>query len=150
MAFAGPPEDDIDWADVSPSASNKFLARAWRMAQDVTSVAGVDPATGDQGLRRVTHSVLADAPVLIEGFKFNVVVARLMELVNATRKVIDSGAGAEQTRLFARRSKLSAMILDVYAPYTAEEMWSLLGHATVCVSAWSGLSPTRRCSCKTA
>ncbi|MEY3966514.1 MAG: hypothetical protein RLZ96_40, partial [Actinomycetota bacterium] len=25
MAFAGPPEDDIDWADVSPSASSKFL-----------------------------------------------------------------------------------------------------------------------------
>ena len=35
MVFAGPPEDDIDWAEVSPSGSKKFLARAWRLAKDV-------------------------------------------------------------------------------------------------------------------
>jgi len=28
MAFAGPPEDDIDWRDVSVTGSQKFLARA--------------------------------------------------------------------------------------------------------------------------
>ncbi len=39
MIFASPPEDDVDWADVSPSGSAKFLARAWRLAQDVTSAA---------------------------------------------------------------------------------------------------------------
>ena len=50
-------------------------------------------AEGDQALRRVTHRLLADAPGLVEQTKFNVVVARLMELVNATRKVIDTGAG---------------------------------------------------------
>ncbi|MFM8254611.1 MAG: leucine--tRNA ligase, partial [Actinomycetota bacterium] len=27
MVFAGPPEDDVDWADVSPSGSVKFLSR---------------------------------------------------------------------------------------------------------------------------
>ena len=37
MAFAGPPEDDIDWADVSPAGSAKFLARAWRISGEVTS-----------------------------------------------------------------------------------------------------------------
>jgi leucyl-tRNA synthetase len=141
MAFAGPPEDDIDWADVSPSASNKFLARAWRMAKDVTSVAGVDPATGDQGLRRVTHGVLADAPALIEGFKFNVVVARLMELVNATRKVIDTGAGAGDPAV-REAAETVAMILDVYAPYTAEDMWAMLGHApSVSRVVWPAADP---------
>ena len=33
MVFAGPPEDDIDWADVSPAASQKFLQRAWRLCR---------------------------------------------------------------------------------------------------------------------
>ena len=32
MVFAGPPEDDIDWADVYPEAMVKFLARVWRLA----------------------------------------------------------------------------------------------------------------------
>jgi leucyl-tRNA synthetase len=141
MAFAGPPEDDIDWADVSPSASNKFLARAWRMAQDVTSAVGADPATGDTGLRRVTHGVLAEAPVLIEGFKFNVVVARLMELVNATRKVIDTGAGGSDPAV-REAAETVAMILDVYAPYTAEDMWELLGHApSVSRVVWPAADP---------
>ncbi|MER2138192.1 MAG: leucine--tRNA ligase, partial [Arthrobacter sp.] len=41
MVFASPPEDDVDWADVSPSGSAKFLARAWRLGQDVASEPGV-------------------------------------------------------------------------------------------------------------
>ena len=61
MAFAGPPEDDIDWADVSPAGSAKFLARAWRLAGDVTSAPGVDPEDGDEALRRVTHRAVAEA-----------------------------------------------------------------------------------------
>ena len=32
MLFAGPPEDDIDWADVSPTGAVKWLARVWRVA----------------------------------------------------------------------------------------------------------------------
>ena len=43
MVFAGPPEDDIDWADVSPGGSLRFLQRAWRLAGDVTSAAGHRP-----------------------------------------------------------------------------------------------------------
>ena len=53
MIFASPPEDDVDWADVSPSGSQKFLARAWRVAQDVTSEPGVDATTGDLELQKL-------------------------------------------------------------------------------------------------
>ncbi|AMB58683.1 leucine--tRNA ligase [Microterricola viridarii] len=126
MAFAGPPEDDIDWAEVSPVGSAKFLARAWRVANDVTSEPGVDPATGDPALRRVTHRFLADAPGLTEAFKFNVVVARLMELVNATRKTIDSGAGAGDPAV-REAAETTALALNLFAPYLAEEMWEKLG-----------------------
>ena len=141
MAFAGPPEDDIDWADVSPSASNKFLARAWRIAQDVTSAPGSDFAGGDLALRRATHRLLADAPALIEGFKFNVVVARLMELVNLTRKAIDSGAGAGDLAV-REAAETIAMMLDLYAPYTAEDMWQALGYEpAVSLVTWPEADP---------
>ncbi len=90
LAFAGPVEDDKDWDDVSTTGATKFLARALRIAHDVTSGPDVIWASGDTALRRVTHKLLADAPGLVEQTKFNVVVARLMELVNATRKTIDS------------------------------------------------------------
>ena len=37
MIFAGPPEDDIDWADMRPEASVKFLGRVCRVAADVAA-----------------------------------------------------------------------------------------------------------------
>ena len=40
LVFAGPPEDNIDWADMSPAGSLRFLQRAWRLSGDVTSAAG--------------------------------------------------------------------------------------------------------------
>ena len=141
MAFAGPPEDDVDWADVSPQASNRFLARAWRIAQDVTSAPGVDFSTGDLALRRATHKVLAEAPGLVEGFKFNVLVARLMELVNVTRKTIDSGAGGADPAVREAAETLAVM-LDLYAPYTAEDMWQALGYEpTVSLVVWPEADP---------
>ncbi len=127
MAFAGPPEDDIDWADVSPSGSAKFLARAWRVAGDVTSDAGVAFAGGDPALRRATHHLLADAPGLVESFKFNVLVARLMEHVNVVRKAIDTGVGGGDPAVREAAEAL-ALLLSLFAPYTAEDMWARLGH----------------------
>ncbi|WP_193510111.1 leucine--tRNA ligase [Cryobacterium sp. BB736] len=141
MAFAGPPEDDIDWADVAPHASAKFLARAWRLANDVTSKPGIDFSTGDAALRRVTHRFLADAPGLIEGFKFNVAVARIMELVNATRKAIDSGVGPADAAVREATETVS-LALSLFAPYTAEEMWEQLGHQpTVASALWRTADP---------
>ena len=127
MAFAGPPEDDIDWADVSPAASSKFLARAWRVAKDVSSAVGSDDSKGDRALRGATHAFLRGFEESIEGFKFNVGVAKCMELTNALRKAIDTGCGPEDPAVREGAEEL-AKALSLFAPYTAEDMWQLLGH----------------------
>jgi leucyl-tRNA synthetase len=136
LVFASPPEDNIDWADVSPSGSLKFLQRAWRLSGDVASDPGADPATGDPALRKVTHHTVHEAAQLIESHRFNVMVARVMELVNATRKAIDSGPGGADP---AVREAVEAVtiLLSLVAPYTAEEMWERLGHEpTVARAGW--------------
>ncbi|WP_420796238.1 leucine--tRNA ligase [Agreia bicolorata] len=141
MAFAGPPEDDIDWADVSPAGSSKFLARAWRLAGDVTSKPEVNWRDGDIALRRVTHRFLAEAPGLIEAFKFNVVVARIMELVNVTRKAVDSGPGGADPAV-REAVETVALGLSLFAPYTAEDMWERLGYpASISAYGWRGADP---------
>jgi leucyl-tRNA synthetase len=127
MAFAGPPEDDIDWADVSPAASSKFLARAWRCANEVESEVGVDFGSGDIELRRATHLFLQQFPEQIESFKFNVGVAKVMELVNALRKAIDSKPGPKDPAV-REAAETVAKALSLFAPYTAEDMWQALGH----------------------
>ncbi|HEU0257209.1 MAG TPA: leucine--tRNA ligase [Microbacteriaceae bacterium] len=127
MAFAGPPEDDIDWADVSPAGSAKFLARAWRLAGAVESDPDGEAALGDTALRRATHRLLADVGPLVESFKFNVVVARLMDLVNTIRHRMDAGVASADPALREAVEAL-ALVLDMFAPYTAEDMWQRLGH----------------------
>ena len=161
MAFAGPPEDDIDWADVSPTGSSKFLARAWRISGEVTSEPTVEWKGGDLTLRRATHRLMADAPGLMEAFKFNVVVARLMELVNLIRKTIDSGSaagradGGSASGSGARAGtgagdpavresiELVAVLLSLFAPFTAEDMWERLGYpASVAFAGLRKADPT--------
>ena len=127
LVFAGPPEDDIDWSDVSPAGSLKFLNRAWRISQDVTSKPGIDFKKGDLELRKITHKAIADIELAVESFRFNVVIARIMELVNATRKAIDSGCGANDAAV-REAAEAIALSLSLVAPYTAEEMWECLGH----------------------
>ncbi|NDI24215.1 MAG: leucine--tRNA ligase [Actinobacteria bacterium] len=142
MVFAGPPEDDVDWADVSPSGSVKFLNRAWRLAADVTSKAGVDFTTGDLALRKITHKALHDIAFAVESFRFNVSVARMMELVNATRKAIDSGCGPADPAV-REAAEAVAISLSLIAPFTAEEMWEKLGHKpSVALAGWPMIDPS--------
>ena len=142
MSFAGPPEDDIDWADVSPAGSARFLARAWRLGGDVTSPVGTDPAPGDATLRALTHRTLRDCGELVEQLKFNVVVARLMELVNATRKAIDSGPGGGDPAV-REAAEVVALVLSLFSPYTAEDLWARLGHEpAIALAGWPAVDGT--------
>jgi leucyl-tRNA synthetase len=141
MVFAGPPEDDVDWADVSPGGSKKFLARAWRLSGDVTSARGVDPSAGDLALRRMTHRSVHDAALAVETYRFNVAVARTMELVNAARKAIDAGVGPADPAV-REAAEAVAIMLSLVAPYTAEEMWARLGHEpSVALAGWPLVDP---------
>jgi leucyl-tRNA synthetase len=136
LVFAGPPEDDIDWSDLSPGGSLRFLQRAWRLAHDVTSPPGADPAAGAEDLRRVTHRTVREVEQLLDTRRFNVAVARIMELVNASRRAVDAGPGGSDPAV-REAVQVVAQLLSLVAPYTAEEMWELLGHEpTVATSAW--------------
>ena len=141
MVFSGPPEDDVDWSDVSPSGSVKFLSRAWRLSGDVTSAPGVDFTTGDLDLRKATHKALNDASFAVESFRFNVAIARVMELVNATRKAIDSGCGAADPAV-REATEAIAIMLSLVAPFTSEEMWERLGHKpAIATAGWPVVDP---------
>ncbi|MCW2585514.1 MAG: leucyl-tRNA synthetase [Frankiales bacterium] len=123
MVFAGPPEDDIDWADVSPHGSVKWLARVARLAADVAALEGDgrDPAV-DKAVAKTVDEVTR----LTEAHRLNVSIARFMELTNVMRKAVD-GEAKPAGSLRDGVEALSVM-LSAYAPYTAEEVWSRLGH----------------------
>jgi leucyl-tRNA synthetase len=140
MLFAGPPEDDVDWADVSPTGAVKWLARVWRLCHDV-GVAGLesDPMSGDVALRVSVHRLIADATTQTETKRFNVTIARLMELTSLLRKAVDAGGldGAATLSAIREGAEALASMLSIFAPFTAEEVWSLLGRdASVVFVGW--------------
>ena len=143
MIFASPPEDDIDWADVRPEAMVKFLGRAWRLASDVAAAGSAVPGAGrgDIALRRVTHHTIDDVTRLVEAHRLNVSVARLMELVSAARRAVDSGPGAGDPAV-REAAEVLAVLLSPFAPYTAEECWELLGRdPSVARAGWPVADP---------
>ena len=141
MIFAGPPEDDIDWGDVSPSASVKFLNRAWRISCDITSDTSADFSKGEISLRKITHRAVQDISYAVETFRFNVAVARIMELVNHTRKAIDSGCGPSDPAV-REAAQAIAISLSLMAPFTSEEMWANLGHKPgIALAGWPTVDP---------
>ncbi len=146
MLFAGPPEEDIDWADVSPAGAVRFLTRALRLAESVPAPAGAESsprrpaAAGDVALRRTTHRLLRSITDLIEAHRLNVAVARTMELVNAARKAVDDGLAADPA--LREAVEATAIVLSLFTPYVAEEMWSRLGHQPgVAVAGWPAIDP---------
>jgi leucyl-tRNA synthetase len=59
-----------------------------------------------------------------------------MELVNATRKAIDSGCGAADPAVREAVEAIAIMV-SLVAPFTAEEMWERLGHKPcVALAGW--------------
>ncbi|HUL28363.1 MAG TPA: leucine--tRNA ligase [Streptosporangiaceae bacterium] len=140
MIFASPPEDDIDWADMNPDAQVKFLGRAWRLAAEA-GAADTGPGVGDSELRKVTHRTIDEFTRLVESSRLNVAVARLMELASAARRAIDSGPGAADPAVREAAETL-VVLLSIFAPYTAEECWELLGHQpSVALVAWPSADP---------
>jgi len=111
MIFAGPPEDDIDWADVSPTGAVKWLARVARLAAEIKPTSG-EP---DLVLRRAVHRLIADTTSAMDGKRFNVAVASLMKLTNVLRKAAPANP--------ATREGMEALVcmLSCFAPATASK-----------------------------
>ena len=64
-----------------------------------------------------------------------------MELASATRRAIDSGPGAADPAVREAAETL-VVLLSIFAPYTAEECWELLGHEpSVALVAWPSADP---------
>ena len=147
IVFAGPPEEDIDWADLSPSGSVKYLSRVLRLASDVAALptpsAHGDTAR-DDAVDRAVARVVDEVTRLIETQRLNVAVARLMELTSALRKGVDRDAPSSTS--LREGTEALATMLGCYVPYTAEEVWARLGHDveagdSVHASTWPTAAP---------
>jgi len=126
MLFASPPEDDIDWADVSPEGMYKWLSRVWRITlEHVQDGAGQESGDAAEELRRATHVRIAAVSDDYEARKYNVVIAKLMELTNAIVDARRAGVGGAPV---TEALETLLLMLAPICPFITEDLWVRLGH----------------------
>jgi leucyl-tRNA synthetase len=140
MLFAGPPEDDIDWADVSPAGMHKWLSRVWRITlEHLQDGAGQESGDTADDLRRATHVRIAAISDDYDARKYNVAIAKLMELTNA---IVDARrAGVGGAPLTEALESLLLMLAPI-CPFITEELWARMGHdGSVHEQSWPTADP---------
>ena len=148
-----PPERDLEWTEAGVAGAARFIARLWRLAGNAAALpAGGKPAAfgpAADTLRRTTHRTIAAVGEAIEGFAFNVAIARLFELSAALADAERAPVDAEPGLAWARREGVlaAALLAAPIVPHLAEERSSPCS-SPAARSRPSARSrrPTRRCS----
>jgi leucyl-tRNA synthetase len=143
MLFAGPFEDDVDWADVSPEGMARWIQRVWRSVHAAVAPVGAGEAAwpADPELERLAHRTTAGVTDDLERFRFNTAISKLMVLSNGLADAIRAGRGSTAQRRDA--AERLVLLLAPLAPFITEELWrGVLGKGTsVHVSPWPEFDP---------
>jgi leucyl-tRNA synthetase len=121
-----PPDRDMEWTESGAAGAYRFTQRIFRLTEAVQDIAAGDQpaefAAAVRALRRATHRAIAAVTEALEGFAFNVAVARLYELSNA---IADAERAQDEPGLgWARREavEMLARLSSPMMPHLAEEI----------------------------
>jgi len=163
VMFVAPPEKEIEWTDAGLEGSWRFLARVWRIVDQLCETIGGEgipsPDTlelndAERVLRRKTHETIRRVTQDLDPrVHLNTAVSGLMELVNelyafcsqskclVLSKGIDEeasvGAIERPGTVAVLKEAIEALVLMLspFAPHMAEELWEMLGHSGGVVAA---------------
>ena len=147
MLFAAPPEKDFDWSDRDIEGAARFLGKVYRLvSKHADSLRGVQALSQpvaryrrfeisvseeERSLLRKAHQTLRHVTEDMEGrWHFNTDVALCMELINElTDRQGAMEAGKVRPEAHKAVLELLVMMLSLFAPHIADELWEGLGHA---------------------
>jgi len=163
VMFVAPPEKEIEWSDAGLEGSFRFLARVWRLVDQLCEMIGgegmpspadLELSESERALRRKTHQTIRRVTQDLDPrVHLNTAVSGLMELVNELyafcnrSECIRLGRDAEDSAevgsverpatLAVLKEAVEALVLMLspFVPHMAEELWQQLGHASGVVAA---------------
>ncbi|MDI7275091.1 MAG: class I tRNA ligase family protein, partial [Anaerolineae bacterium] len=129
LMFIGPWELGGAWNSRGIEGISRFLNRVWGLVLEPgsgqASAAGEGRERQVTELRRITHKTIRTCTEHMEGFRFNVYVAALMEYTNALLRLRE--AGLADTPAWSEAMHTLVLLLAPITPHLAEELWERLG-----------------------
>jgi leucyl-tRNA synthetase len=133
LMFMGPWDQGGPWNPSGIEGVNRFLRRVWTVTLDPSGQEhgnpdagslpkGEDLATAEKNIRVGAHRALQGVTDDHEGFRWNTIVAKLMELTNLLMHY--RGTEAAGTPGWDEATRLLVLMLAPVAPHISEELWS--------------------------
>jgi leucyl-tRNA synthetase len=127
LMFLGPWDQGGGWDDSGISGITRWLNRVWNLALDEPGDAPPMDEEAASDLRRRTHRTIKRVAEDLEKFRFNTMLAALMEFTNHLTKLKEEHPVAGE----AWREAIEALVLlsAPSVPHLAEELWARTGHS---------------------
>ena len=135
--FMGPLEKTKPWQTGGLEGTYRYLTRLCRavLTPDYKlqeRVKDIDESSWPEEFSKRLHISIKQVGESIETLRFNTGISTLMILFNESQKEFDAIGGVPRSWL-----EKYTLLLAPFAPHTAEELWSLLGHKeTVTLVPW--------------
>ena len=144
ICFMGPPEKGGDWTDEGVEGVHRFLARLWRLCEEVEARTPADagdgaPEGGDaRALLAKAHWAIDKVTRDFErGFQFNTAIAAVMELVNDAYRLKDGLYGDEAGEGSLRfATATAASLIFPFAPHLGTDVYERLTGARAWEQPW--------------
>ena len=146
LMFMGPWDQGGPWSPTGIGGVHRFLNRVWTLALDAHGMEpgdpgagrlpeGEDPTAALRAIRMAAHRTLRAVSEEYEGFRFNTMVAHLMELANTLFRY--RGTDVAGGPAWDEAIRLLLLMLAPAAPHISEELWARRLASTG--AAWSSI-----------
>jgi leucyl-tRNA synthetase len=125
LMFVGPWEQGGEWNDNGIVGMYRWLNRIWNLVTAEYVAAAVDPEA-EKECKRVMHKTIKKVTEDMERFRFNTMLAALMEYTNLLTRIVD--ARSVDTAVWQEAIKNLLILIAPSAPHMAEELWGCLGY----------------------
>jgi leucyl-tRNA synthetase len=141
LMFLGPWDQGGPFDVGGISGVGRWLPRVWNVVTATVPLADLPAASETRELRRWTHKTIAKVTTDIEGFRWNTMIAALMEYTNYLTKRRESGEEVDGAAWSEAMESLT-LLLAPSVPHIAEELWERLGKPySVHTHAWPHADP---------
>ncbi|HMS12320.1 MAG TPA: leucine--tRNA ligase [Microthrixaceae bacterium] len=121
-----PPQDDVDWEDVSIDGAFRFLSRLWRLAVPGSDMVGStrsgEQRPADLDIRRATHRLIAEVTADFERWSYNTAVARFMAFLNELYRYVQADGGPHGDVLDEAIDAV-LLVMAPATPHVTAELW---------------------------